>query len=164
MPLANRLAGAHVASGIRHMLNSPAPLLCPTTTPGLPLGPLAGCAQRTVVLTATLLGGYTDELLTSCSVWNQESSCGKGLNMVNRVCGLHRNPGLLEKITVRLSQPIALAQTDPLQSVYVQHAERAEICTYSASKLPIHRGPLATRTSVVSKAIFSFLTPSRRGF
>src|ERR1700693_6028418 len=44
------------------MLNSPAPLLRPTTTPGLPLGPLAGCAQRTVVLTATLLGGYTDEL------------------------------------------------------------------------------------------------------
>ncbi len=71
------------------------------TAQGNALGTLAGCAQRTVVLTGTLLGGYADELfnilfrLQPAKMVREGFECGEaGLRSFTETYGL------LEKITV----------------------------------------------------------------
>jgi hypothetical protein len=71
------------------------------TAQGNALGTLAGCAQRTVVLTGTLLGGYADELfnilfrLQPAKMVREGFECGEaGLRAFTE------SYGLLEKVTV----------------------------------------------------------------
>jgi len=71
------------------------------TAQGNALGTLAGCAQRTVVLTGTLLGGYADELFNILFRLQPAKMVGEGFE-----CGeaglrsFTETYGLLEKITV----------------------------------------------------------------
>jgi len=71
------------------------------TAQGNALGTLAGCAQRTVVLTGTLLGGYADELFNILFRLEPAKMVGEGFE-----CGeaglrsFTETYGLLEKITV----------------------------------------------------------------
>ena len=71
------------------------------TAQGNALGTLAACAQRTVVLTGTLLGGYADELFNILFRLQPAKMVGEGFE-----CGeaglrsFTETYGLLEKITV----------------------------------------------------------------
>jgi len=60
------------------------------TAQGNALGTLAACAKHTLILTGTVLGGYADELFTSCFALNLERCWRRGLNTVKRALKLSR--------------------------------------------------------------------------
>jgi hypothetical protein len=71
------------------------------TAQGNALGTLAGCAQHTVVLTGTLLGGYADELFNILFRLQPARLVGEGFEYGEAgVRAFTETYGLLEKITV----------------------------------------------------------------
>jgi len=71
------------------------------TAQGNALGTLAGCAQRTVVLTGTLLGGYADELFNILFRLEPTKMVKEGFEFGEAgVRAFTETYGLLEKITV----------------------------------------------------------------
>jgi hypothetical protein len=71
------------------------------TAQGNALGTLAGCAQRTVVLTGTLLGGYADEVFNILFRMHPSRMVQDGFEYGEAgVRAFTENYGLLEKITV----------------------------------------------------------------
>ncbi|MFI5091990.1 MAG: helicase-related protein [Candidatus Acidiferrales bacterium] len=71
------------------------------TAQGNALGTLAGCAQRTVVLTGTLLGGYADELFNILFRLEPTKMVKEGFEYGEAgVRAFTETYGLLEKITV----------------------------------------------------------------
>lgn len=71
------------------------------TAQGNALGTLAGCAQRTVVLTGTLLGGYADELFNILFRLQPARMVGEGFEYGEAgVRAFTQTYGLLEKVTV----------------------------------------------------------------
>jgi hypothetical protein len=71
------------------------------TAQGNALGTLAGCAQRTVVLTGTLLGGYADEVFNILFRMHPAKMVQEGFEFGEAgVRAFTETYGLLEKITV----------------------------------------------------------------
>ena len=71
------------------------------TAQGNALGTLAGCAQRTVVLTGTLLGGYADEVFNILFRLQAAKMVGEGFEFGEAGLRLFTETyGLLEKVTV----------------------------------------------------------------
>lgn len=71
------------------------------TAQGNALGTLAGCAQHTVVLTGTLLGGYADEVFNILFRLEPAKMVKEGFEFgESGVRGFTETYGLLEKITV----------------------------------------------------------------
>lgn len=71
------------------------------TAQGNALGTLAGCAQRTVVLTGTLLGGYADEVFNILFRLEATKMVGEGFEFGEAGLRLFTETyGLLEKVTV----------------------------------------------------------------
>jgi hypothetical protein len=71
------------------------------TAQGNALGTLAGCAERTVVLTGTLLGGYADEVFNILFRLHPARMVGEGFEYGEAgVRAFTETYGLLEKVTV----------------------------------------------------------------
>lgn len=71
------------------------------TAQGNALGTLAGCAQRTVALTGTLLGGYADEVFNILFRLEAAKMVGEGFEFGGAGVRLFTETyGLLEKVTV----------------------------------------------------------------